>query len=145
MYQNPQRPVRTKPWQRIKSILHELNRHACQRTVYCVLDYVQLYSSNFSAHQRHCVKIQRCLERCQHAHFIRYLCHLLTIIKQRLKDPRIVERSDREFPFAKMVKEELSNPAFVQDISMDGQRCSENLAILLCSRLLQREVLTFQD
>lgn len=52
--------------------------------------------SNFSAQQSHYLKINLCLSRCPHPHFIRHQCLCVTIVRHQLAEPRTLEQSDRK-------------------------------------------------
>lgn len=85
------------------------------------------------------------LKRCRPAHFIRHLHFRLTIVEHQLQETHTVEQNDRKIPFAKRVREELSDQTSFHHRRMDAEKPSENLANSLSSRLGDHQVLPFQE
>lgn len=144
-YHSPQRSNWIRLCKHISCLLHKLIGDVCQRPIHHVRTMFRLLSSNFSALQRHCLKIEKCLERWRYAYFIRHLRFCQTIFKHELRYQRTVERSSKKPPFAKNLRKELYNPAVLHHAHMDCQRCSEHLPKFLSCELTKGHVLIFKN
>lgn len=67
--------------ERVSNLQHKLNHHTRKRPIDRALEKFQLFLSNFSAHQSHCMRIDLLLRSCRHDHFMWYLLLLLTTVK----------------------------------------------------------------
>lgn len=145
LYQIPLSSKRIRLRELIISLMHKLDRHACQRTNHRVMDDAQPFPPDFSANRDHFTRVEQCLKRCHDAQFIGYLRFCLTIVTHQLQKTRKDKQSDRKVLFQKVVKEELLNLSALHLIWMDDERYSENVASFLSSGLPDHQVLTFSE